>query len=94
MTSAPPGEPNGRFYCDGRTTGTPCDSAWAASWNRSLVAGAAAGGAGVVDAAGWTAARSATDRVDRPDGLHYSGGALFEHATWLADEIRRSVVAP
>ncbi len=94
VTSAPPGEPNGRFYCDGRTTGTPCDPAWAASWNRSLVAGAAAGGAGVVDAAGWTAARSATDRVDRPDGLHYSGGALFEHATWLADEIRRSVVAP
>jgi len=90
VTAAVPGEPNGRFYCDGRGRNSPCDPEWVAAWNRSLVAGAAAGGAGVVDAASWTAARSATDRIDRPDGLHYSGGALFEHATWLLAEIRRT----
>ena len=90
VSAAVPGEPNGRFYCDGRVAGTPCDRAWVDAWNRSLAAGAAAGGAGVIDAAGWTAARSATDAIDRPDGLHYSGGALFEHATWLLGEIERS----
>jgi peptidoglycan/LPS O-acetylase OafA/YrhL len=87
VNSAVPGRPNGLFYCDGRATSSPCDPRWVAAWNDSLARAAADTGAVVVDAGGWVAARSATDRTDRPDGAHLSGPALREFATWLVPQV-------
>lgn len=87
VNAAVPGRPNGLYYCGGRGRSSPCDPEWVTEWNRSLAEAATAAGAGVIDAGGWTAARSATDRHDRPDGLHFSGGALREYATWLLPQI-------
>lgn len=87
VNAAVPGRPNGLYYCQGKARSSPCDPEWVTEWNRSIAEAAAATGAQVVDAGGWTAARSATDREDRPDGLHFSGQALREYAAWLLPQI-------
>jgi peptidoglycan/LPS O-acetylase OafA/YrhL len=79
----------GSFYCDGRRTDSPCDPAWVARWRDDVAAVAAQQGAGTVDVQAWIDARPAeTATADRPDGLHFSGTALDQHAAWLADQLR------
>jgi peptidoglycan/LPS O-acetylase OafA/YrhL len=91
VNAAVPGRPNGLFYCKGRARSSGCDPEWVTEWNASLADAAAAAGAAIVDAGGWVAARSATDRDDRPDGLHLSGPALREFSTWLLPQVLTTV---
>ena len=53
-----------------------------------LAAVTAATGVPTLDAQAWVDGRPATIETDRPDGLHFSGPALDEHAAWLADQLR------
>lgn len=78
----------GAFYCGGRSTGTPCDGDWVAQWRSDVAAVAAQYGAATIDVQSWIDARPETIETDRPDGLHFSGPALDQHAAWLADQIR------
>jgi peptidoglycan/LPS O-acetylase OafA/YrhL len=87
VNAAVPGRPNGLFYCKGRARSSGCDPEWVTEWNASLADAATATGAGIVDAGGWVAARAATDRQDRPDGLHLSGPALREFSSWLLPQV-------
>ncbi|MFZ4517587.1 MAG: acyltransferase family protein [Microthrixaceae bacterium] len=93
VNAAVPGRPNGLFYCNGRRTSSPCDPAWVDAWNASLARAATETGAAVVDARTWTEARDATDRTDRPDGLHFSGDALREYSAWLLPQILLTAAA-
>ncbi|MHB1138501.1 MAG: DUF459 domain-containing protein [Microthrixaceae bacterium] len=78
----------GAFYCGGKGTGTPCDHDWVARWRGDVAEVAAGYGAATIDAQSWIDARPDTRETDRPDGLHFSGPALDQHASWLADQIR------
>ena len=85
---ATPGRPLGLYYCKGDATDSACDPDWVAAWDQSLRSVAGVTGAGVIDAAGWIAARGpAVAQTDRPDGLHLSGTALEQHAAWLLPQI-------
>jgi peptidoglycan/LPS O-acetylase OafA/YrhL len=84
---AAPGRPNGLYYCRGRAVASACDPTWVQAWGDSLRRVAAATGAGIIDAAGWVNARGDTAASDRPDGLHLSGRALREHASWLLPQV-------
>lgn len=81
--------PRGRFYCDGVGEGSPCDPAWVALWREDVATVAAQGPWPTLDVQAWVDARAATADTDRPDGLHFSGGALDDHAVWLAEQLRR-----
>jgi peptidoglycan/LPS O-acetylase OafA/YrhL len=87
ITPGVPVRPNGLYYCDNKKTDSKCDPAWVQEWASDVQQVAAATGAGVIDVAGWLAARSATEATDRPDGLHLSGDALREHAAWLVPQL-------
>jgi len=78
----------GSFYCDGDPTDTPCDGAWVTQWRTDVAAVAAQAGAGMVDVQQWIDSRPDTVETDRPDGLHFSGPALDQHASWVAEQIR------
>jgi peptidoglycan/LPS O-acetylase OafA/YrhL len=80
-----PARPTGRYYCNGPEQETTCDRARTAAWKSSIETAALATGAGVVDAGAWIDARNRPS--DRPDGLHLSGEALREHATWLVPQL-------
>ena len=73
---------------DNRATESPCDPAWIDQWRNDLSAVAASYGATTIDAQAWIDARPPElASTDRPDGLHFSGGALDAHAAWLAEQI-------
>ena len=80
--------PRGAFYCGGRSTDTPCDGDWVAQWRSDVAAVAALYGSATIDVQSWIDGRPDTAESDRPDGLHFSGPALDQHAAWLADQLR------
>lgn len=79
----------GAFYCDRRSTESPCDPAWIDRWRADLGLVASIYSAKTIDVQAWVDARPPEKaESDRPDGLHFSGEALDAHAMWLAEQIR------
>ena len=80
--------PRGAFYCGGESTDTPCDGDWVARWRTDVAAVAVQHGSATIDVQSWIDGRPGTAESDRPDGLHFSGPALDQHAAWLADQLK------
>ncbi len=78
----------GQFYCDMRRQNSPCDPDWVQLWRDDVATVAAELGVPTLDVAAWAFSRGDTMDADRPDGLHFSGGALDAHAAWLAEQLR------
>ena len=87
MVSPPiPIPPNALFYCKGKSKNSGCDPTWVNRWRVSVQAVATDTGAQVLDVFAWAAARGGSIK-DRPDGVHFTGQALQEHARWLVNEL-------
>lgn len=82
---ASPARPAGEFYCVESNRRTSCDQSWTDAWSESVRLVAAQMGATVIEVGSWTDARQL--KTDRPDGLHLSGSALREHASWLIPQL-------
>ncbi|MEZ5321127.1 MAG: hypothetical protein R2698_03410 [Microthrixaceae bacterium] len=77
---AVPKRPNALLYCDGHGTDSVCDPRWVDSWRRSVRTVAARHGGG---ARHQGLHRFASGKGSaRPDGLHFTVGALTELARW------------